>query len=236
MFMKKKILFAFVILVVVFTSHAPVYALSCAAARLNGEIIGTASVIFEGASAEPRELTRKERAAFKLHNLPMKGGDSSNLRVFDFKVGKPWKGVTAGQTVSILYNTYWGDMFPPQQDFLVVGVKKLGDLFWVPLCGNTVPLEHARSQGDLAMLEKLVGIGHHTKIPAQARTCETADDCTVIATHCGGCDCGTAVAKIFAEEYTQKHRDFCAASRTEYAHCERNCPQVMPVCQENLCR
>jgi len=156
--MYQKILFSFVMLFAVCAGILPAHALSCAAARLNAEAIASVPVIFEGTALEQRELTRQEKAVFKLHDLPMKGGDVSTLRVFDFKVGKPWKGVAAGQTVSVLYNTYWGDMFPPQQDFLVVGVRKLGDLYWVPLCGNTLPLDHAKSQGDLAVLEQLTGI------------------------------------------------------------------------------
>ncbi|TNE31606.1 MAG: hypothetical protein EP349_03900 [Alphaproteobacteria bacterium] len=234
--MSQKILCMIVALVVVLSGAVSAYALSCAAAPLNEKNIASVPVIFEGAAAESRELTRREKAAFKLHNLSMKGGDTSNLRVFDFTVRKPWKGVAQGQKVAILYNTYWGDVFPPQQSFLVIGTRKLGDLFWVPLCSNTVPLEHAKSQGDIAVLEQFVGIGEHTKIPAEARLCETADDCTAIVTHCGSCDCGTPIAKAFAEEYAQKHKDFCAASRTEYEHCEMDCPQPVPVCQDNLCR
>tara|TARA_R110002124_G_scaffold5813_1_gene36420 strand:- start:612 stop:1316 length:705 start_codon:yes stop_codon:yes gene_type:complete len=234
--MYQKILGMIVALIIVFAGATHAHALSCASSRLNEKNIASVPVIFEGAAASSRELTRKEKAVFKLHGLSMKGGDASNLRVFDFTVSKPWKGVTQGQTVAILYNTYWGDAFPPQESFLVIGTRKLGDLFWVPLCGNTLPLEYAKSQGDITTLEKFVGIGHHTKIPASARLCETADDCTAMGTHCGGCDCGTPVAKAFAEDYAQTHKDFCAASHTEYAFCEMDCPQSVPVCQDNLCQ
>lgn len=152
--MFQRIFLAFVILLIVSAGSLPAQALSCASSRLNAQNIASVPVIFEGAATESRELTRREKAAFKLHNLPMKGGDTSDLRVFEFKVAKPWKGVAAGQAVPVLYNTHWGDVFPPQQDFLVVGVRKIGDLYWVPLCGNTVPLEHAKAQGDIGVLEQ----------------------------------------------------------------------------------
>ena len=41
-----------------------------------------------------------------------------NLSVYDFTVTKNWKGVAAGQTVSILFNTTWGDNYLPGSHFL----------------------------------------------------------------------------------------------------------------------
>jgi hypothetical protein len=87
------------------------YALSCAPPSLDKSIVTNSVAVFEGVAGKKQSLTWKQKAAVKISNLKGKGGDIKNLSVYDFTVTKNWKGVATGQTVSILFNTYWGDNY-----------------------------------------------------------------------------------------------------------------------------
>lgn len=211
------------------------YALSCAVPSLDKSIVTNSVAIFEGVAGKKQSLTWKQKAAVKINNLKGKGGDIKNLSVYDFTVTKNWKGVATGRTVSILFNTYWGDNYVPDGKFLIVSPQKIGDMFWTPLCGNSVDLEWARQKGDTAVLEEVIGVGHHIKIPAKDRACKSTKDCTAIQTHCGGCDCGTPVNIGAVEGYKEQFQKFCAMARV-MEHCEIVCETYLPSCYEGLCQ
>lgn len=102
---------------------------------------------------------------------PFKFADVENLSVYDFIVTKNWKGVATGQTVSILFNATWGDNHVPGSHFLVVSPQQISDMYWTPLCGNSIDLEWARKNGDLELLEKVIGIGYQIRIAAHEGLC-----------------------------------------------------------------
>lgn len=210
-------------------------ALSCAAPTLDGAAVTQSVAIFEGVAGNRHSLTRKQKAAVKTSEPSDRLAGMENLRVYDFTVTKSWKGVAKGQTVSILFNTYWGDNYAPGGKFLIVSPERIGDMFWTPLCGHSIDLEWARKIGDLALLEQVIGVGYQIKIPAKDRTCKSAQDCTAVSTHCGGCDCGTPVSVVAAAGYREELKKFCAVARV-MEHCEIVCETFVPSCHEGLCR
>ena len=215
-------------------SPGPAFALSCARLSLDEAAIDAAVMIFEGTAGPQRKLDFRETAAVRLHAIEAKGGRTGNLRVYGFTVTRGWKGAAAGQRVDILFNTYWGDGFAAGEAYLVVSPRQVGELFWAPLCGYTIDVKHAAVIGDLAMLERLVGIGHHMKVAIEDRVCRRAEDCTSVQTHCGGCSCGTPVARVAAERYEARFEGLCATiGVTE--RCEMSCPPPAPSCTAGLC-
>ena len=145
-----------------------------------------------------------------------------------------WKGAAAGQNVDILFNTYWGDGFAAGDAYLVVSPQRVGTLFWAPLSGHTIDMRYAGDIGSLAMLERVVGIGQHMKVGIEDRVCRRAEDCASVQTHCGGCSCGTPVARVALERYTAQFERLCAAIRTT-ERCELNCPPVALACMAGFC-
>jgi hypothetical protein len=81
-----------------------------------------------------------------------------NLSVFDFTVTKNWKGLTAGQTVSILFNTTWGDSYVPGRNFLIVSPRQISDMYWTPLCGNSIDMDWAQKNGNVELLEDAIAV------------------------------------------------------------------------------
>ena len=211
------------------------YALSCAQPKMDETVITNAVAVFEGVAGKKHSLTWKQAAAVKKDKPAGRFAGMENLSVYDFTIAKSWKGAAAGQTVSVLFNTYWGDNYVPGSKFLIVSPRKIGDMFWTPLCGNSIELEWARKNGDIAVLEEVIGIGHQIKIPGKDRACESAQDCTAVLTHCGGCDCGTPVNVVNAGEYREQLQKFCALARV-MEHCEIVCETFVPSCHEGLCR
>ena len=136
-----------------------VYALSCAAPKLNENIIKDSAAIFEGVAGKKHGLTWMQKTAVMMNTLTGRGGDIAKLSVYDFTVTRSWKGTAAGQNVSILFNTSWGDNYLSGGEFLIVSPQQVGDMFWTPLCGNSIDLAWARKNGDTALLENTIGIG-----------------------------------------------------------------------------
>ena len=214
---------------------ANTYALSCAQSKLSETIISDSVAIFEGVAGQKHALNRQQRASVVADKPTGRYAGLEKLSVYDFTISKSWKGVTAGQTVSILFNTTWGDSYLPGGSFLIVSPQQIGDMFWTPLCGNSIDLEWAGKCGDLELLEAIIGIGYHVKISAKDRACENAQDCTAVLTHCGGCDCGTPVSVVAAGKYKQQLQNFCAITRL-MEHCEIVCETFVPACLEGLCQ
>ena len=212
----------------------PALALSCARLSLDEAAVDAAVMIFEGTAGPKRTLDHREKAAVRFLGLESKGGGIEDLRVYRFTVTKGWKGASAGQGVDVLFNGYWGDGFAEGLAYLVVSPQQLGGLFWAPLCGHTIDLKHAADIGSLAVLERRIGIGHHMKIKVEDRVCWRAEDCTAVQTHCGGCSCGTPVAKTAAESYEKQFEKLCAAIRIS-ERCDMDCPTPALSCAADLC-
>ncbi len=210
------------------------FGLSCARPSLDETAVNAAIMIFEGTAGPIRSLDFLERSAVRMHAIETKGGNAEDLRVYSFTVTRGWKGATTGQSVDVLFNSYWGDGFAEGEAYLVVSPRQVGNLFWAPLCGHTIDLRHAADIGTLAMLERLVGIGHHMKVRMVDRVCQHAEDCTLVQTHCGECSCGTPVARVAAGRYEARFEMLCVAVRFA-ERCEMNCPPPAPSCTAGLC-
>ncbi len=210
------------------------FGLSCARPSLDESAIDAAIMIFEGTAGPNRSLDFRERAAVRMHAIEAKGGSAEDLKVYNFTVTQGWKGATTGQSVDVLFNGYWGDGFAEGKAYLVVIPRQVENLFWAPLCGHTIDMRQAAEIGNLAMLERLIGIGQHMKVGMEDRVCRRAEDCTSVQTHCGGCSCGTPVATIAAERYEARFERLCAAIGFA-ERCERSCPPPAPSCTAGLC-
>ena len=208
--------------------------LSCARPSMDQSVIDGAVAIFEGVAGPKRSLRSREEVAIEVNPIGGKGGITENLGVYRFAVTNAWKGVASGQSVDVLFNNYWGDGFSEGESYLVVSTQRVEDLFWAPLCGHTIDLKHAADLGDLSMLEQLIGIGHHMKVKLKDRVCQHGNDCSAVQTHCGGCSCGTPVARSAREHDEAQFEPLCAVIRiTE--RCELDCPPPAPSCREGYC-
>jgi len=203
------------------------FALSCAPPRLDEAIMKSSAAIFEGTAGKKSGLNWKQNLALKKENLLGKGGGLNEMSVYDFTVTRAWKGVEAGEKVFVLFNTYWGDTFAEGEAFLIVSPRKIGGMVLSPLCGNSTDIAWAQKQGYIALLESLIGVGHHIKIPAADRACESAKDCTAVSTHCGCCDCGTPVNARYQEKYREQLAAFCAKADGVEA-CDIVCETFVP--------
>jgi len=212
-----------------------VHALSCAQPKLDVAIITNSVAVFVGVAGNKHGLTWRQKASVKKDMLTGRFAGVENLSVYDFRVTKNWKGIITGQTVTILFNTTWGDNYVPGSNFLIVSPQQVGDMYWTPLCGNSIDLEWARKNGDIELLEAVISVGHQIKIVAKDRACESAQDCTAVITHCGGCDCGTPVGVVAAGKYKEQLKNFCAIARL-MEQCEIVCETFVPACHEGLCR
>jgi hypothetical protein len=210
------------------------FALSCARPILDEAAIAAATMIFEGTAGPKRPLDFSERSDIRLSTIATKGGGARNLRVYRFTVTKGWKGALRGQTVDVLFNTYWGDGFAAGGRYLLVSPRRVGKLFWAPLCGHSIDLLHAAKFGDIARLERLIGVGQHLKVKLEDRVCRRAEDCASVQTHCGDCGCGTPVAKAAAARYQARFDKLCAAIRVT-ERCEISCPPPAPLCKKGIC-
>jgi hypothetical protein len=208
--------------------------LSCARPSLDETTIDAAIMIFEGTAGPKRSLDFRERAVVRTHAIEAMGGRTEDLRVYNFTVTQGWKGAAAGQSVDVLFNNYWGDGFAKGEAYLVVSPRHVGNLFWAPLCGHTIDVKHAADIGNLAMLEHVIGIGQHMKVGMEDRVCRRDEDCTSVQTHCGGCSCGTPVARVAAERYEAQFERLCAAVRID-ERCEMDCPPPAPSCTAGFC-
>lgn len=210
-------------------------ALSCAQPRLDEAVITNSVAVFEGVAGNKHSLTWQQKASVRKDKPTGRFAGVENLSVYDFSVTKNWKGVMVGQTVSILFNTTWGDNYLPGSHFLIVSPQQISDMYWTPLCGNSIDLEWARKNGDMELLEEVIGVGYQIKIAAKDRACESAQDCTAVITHCGGCDCGTPVSVVAAGKHKEQLQKFCAITRL-MENCEIVCETFVPACHEGLCR
>ncbi len=210
------------------------FGLSCARPNLDETTIKSAVLIFEGIAGPKRSLDRRERTAVRLHAIKGKGGTIKDLRVYRFSVIHGWKGTSTGQNIDILFNSYWGDGFAAGETYLVVNPQQIGKLFWSPLCGHTIDVNHAARFGDLALLEKVIGVGHHVKVRMVDRACQRAADCTIVQTHCGACSCGTPVARGAVGHYEERFKKVCAAISVA-ERCEMACPRLTPTCTAGYC-
>ncbi len=210
------------------------FGLSCARPSLDETAIDAAIMIFEGTAGPKRSLNFRERAVVRMHAIEAKGGRIEDLKVYSFTVTRGWKGAATGQSVDVLFNSYWGDGFAEGEAYLVVCPRQVGNLFWAPLCGHTIDMRYAGDIGSLAMLERHVGIGHHMKVGIADRVCRRAEDCASVQTHCGGCSCGTPVARVALARYAADFERLCAVIRTT-EHCELNCPPPALACAAGIC-
>ena len=135
------------------------FGLSCARPNLTEAVIKSSVLIFEGTAGPKRPLNLRERGAVTLSAIKGKGGTIKDLRVYRFTVTHGWKGTSTGETVDLLFNSYWGDGFAEGEAYLVVSPQQIGRLFWSPLCGHTIDLDFAARFGNLALLEKVIGAG-----------------------------------------------------------------------------
>ena len=212
----------------------PAFALSCARPSLDETAIDAAVMIFEGTAGPKRALDFREKAAVGRHVIEAIGARTEDLRVYGFKVTRAWKGAVTGQRVDVLFNSYWGDGFAEGEAYLMVSPQQVGNLFWAPLCGHSIDLRYAAQFGSIALLERLIGLGQHMKVGRADRVCRRAEDCSLVQTHCGGCSCGTPVAKVALEGYLARFERLCAAIRMA-ERCEMNCPPPAPSCTAGLC-
>ena len=220
---------------VVIRFHAPGAALarSCLPPTMDAAAVRNAAVIFEGVAGHRRALSRAEAAVLDAAGMVAEGGGIANLGVFEFTVIRGWKGAAAGQKIRVVRNTYWGDGFDMGQAYLVVGDRRIDDLYVAPLCGNTVHLRFAAEAGRLKALERLVGIGAHIKIRPEDRACRSDEDCAVIQTHCGACGGGTPVAGAALAQYQALYEHACTPFQGEI--CDIHCETVVPRCRQGLC-
>ena len=226
----------FVILVL---SPITAFALSCAVPRLNEQIISDADIIFEGVVISKRELGFLEKLSL---SVQIRGGDVTDLRVYDFAVTHGWKGAMAGQNIKIVRNTYWGDGFRVKDTpYLVVSTKKVKDFYYVHLCGPTMPLAYYKNdspikemRGQLNVLKELIGEGFYIKIKPSDMACQADSDCDGIQTHCGQCSCGTPVNKLSKLKYMKLFKATCSDIGA-IENCEMTCEILIPRCINGIC-
>lgn len=207
---------------------------SCARPNLDETAIDAAIMIFEGTAGPKRSLDVRERAAVQLYDIEGIYGGAEDLKVYSFTVAQGWKGATTGQSVDVLFNGYWGGGFAEGKAYLVVSPRQVGNLFWAPICGHTIDVRHAAEIGNLATLERVIGIGQHMKVGMEDRVCRRAEDCTSVQTHCGECSCGTPVARVAAGRYEARFERLCTTIRFA-ERCEINCPPPELSCRAGLC-
>lgn len=215
-------------------SSSTAFGLSCARPNLDEITIKSAIAIFEGTAGPKRSLDFRERAAVKAHAIKGIGGTTEDLRVYRFAVTRGWKGTAAGQSVDVVFNSYWGDGFAEGEAYLVVSPRRAGNLFWSPLCGHTIDVKHAAMIGELDLLGTVIGIGHHVKVRIADRSCRSAEDCTLVQTHCGACSCGTPVATAAVKRYELQFESLCATIRVA-ERCKMDCPPIAPSCAAGTC-
>ncbi len=220
---------------VVLSFYAPGAALarSCLPPTMDEAVVKNAAVIFEGVAGPRRALSHAEAAVLDAAGIVAEGGGIANLKVFEFTVTRGWKGAAAGQKIEIVRNTYWGDGFDIGEAYLVVGDRRIDDLYVAPPCGNTMHLRFAAEAGHFEALERLVGIGVHIKIRPEDRACRSDGDCTFIRTHCGACSCGTPVAGAALAKYEALYEQACTPFKRE--NCEIHCATPVPRCRQGLC-
>lgn len=152
---------AIVVLALGVFSPGAAFGLSCMPPRMDETVIDAAVMIFEGITGPKRLLNYRERATVRKHGFIQAGGGIGDLRVYGFTVTRGWKGVATGQSVNVLFNTYWGDGFAAGEAYLVVSPQQVGALFAAPLCGSTANLKYATDNGFLATLERVQGSGRN---------------------------------------------------------------------------
>jgi len=114
-------------------------ALSCADPVLDAAVIETSALIFEG--------TVIEKTGEVNTFIPKKGGSLNDLKGYQFKITKLWKGDISGDTVDIVRNAYWGDGFHIGSSYLVVA-NKIDGQYLSAICGHTRPIDHAENKID----------------------------------------------------------------------------------------
>lgn len=113
----------------------PAFALSCAEPVMNAQAVANAQAIFEGTVVEADEN------AFPSDSVRKDAMGKSGL--YTFRVTKAWKGVQEGDMVKIRRNTYWGDGFVKDADYLIVAETQTDGVLVAGLCGLSMPLNHA---------------------------------------------------------------------------------------------
>ncbi len=108
------------------------HALSCAPPVMTEETMMAAAVIFEGTVTASEETDEQ----------PASKGMGGKSGLYTFTVKSAWKGVKAGDSVTVLRNTYWGDGFSKDVDYLVVAHKN-GEQLEAHLCGLSMQLDQA---------------------------------------------------------------------------------------------
>lgn len=211
-------------------------ALSCAPPTIDSKVIEESAYIFSGTVKSERALSLEEKASVMWSSVKTKGGTISDLKVYEIEILNNWKGAPKSGTVYVAYNGYWGDNFTVGNSLLFVSNEKAEDIFWIPLCGNSMGLDYAKKQNYLRILNEHIGIGHDIKIPALDRVCHNASECTTVSTDCGGCSCGTPVTQKAAQKYMALYKETCSKDKAqEQSLCEMECEPHVPSCIEGLC-
>ncbi|MBE9554390.1 MAG: hypothetical protein IMF05_13080 [Proteobacteria bacterium] len=147
---------AFAAVAMALFSPGVAFALSCMAPNMDETVIGGAVMIFEGTAGRERPLDPRETAAVREQGLKSTGG-IENFMVSPFTVTRGWKGVENGDEVNVLLDTYWGDRFATGAAWLVVSPQRVGELYALPLCGNSADINYAADSGMLDTLRRVIG-------------------------------------------------------------------------------
>ncbi len=144
----------FIVLLWVFTPLTA-HALSCAPPVLDKELVKSSSIIFEGTVQKSRALNMLEKTK---RFIKKRGGDKSNLLMYEFIVTRAWKGVKIGDIVKVLRNTYWGDEFRVDGTiYLAIGLEKEHDYYRAHLCGATNALQYYKNNRQINVLKGIFG-------------------------------------------------------------------------------
>lgn len=220
------------------------FALKCEVRDLNHDVIEETPFIFEGKLERRRDLTEAERASAKdvvQDREPAASQDDQagerGLKIYEYSVIHNWKGLKKGERVAVLFDAEWGDTLNFGESALIFGEKKVGEMIWVPLCGLSTSVTNAENRGMIETLRESIGIGYDVKVPGADRVCHTADDCTTVSTHCGGCDCGVPINTASVKKHQQKLAKTCAPDSVNGESCDNlECQPYQPACIEGQCR
>ena len=111
------------------------FGLSCARPSLDetaiDAAIDAAIMIFEGTAGPKRSLDLREKEAVRLYAIEAIFDSAEDLKVYGFTVTQGWKGATTGQSIDVLFNSYWGEsryegvtveLFEPNQNQAITKV------------------------------------------------------------------------------------------------------------------
>lgn len=225
------IIFSFVLFII----SSPAFALSCMAPQIDRTVIDEASVIFEGhvvKKSQPNIQERLERLSEPL--------DDSYISIYEFQVSHGWKGVQKGDIVRVSCNSRHGKCYIEEDtEYLLVFSDDRGQPYNQGPCDLSWITSHSdKKLGDaevqLDVLRNILGSGHHIKVQKSQQACQSDDQCTSVGTHCGACDCGTAINKSYVDQHNKEFEQICLEI-TINELCEMACTPSYPECSEGFC-